>query len=82
MAGEKPTSGSDLAGGLEAVIPGPQKRGTGGTLVVVWKGLRDRGHPPRDREHPRCGLERTEGSGPPAAIIDAGMLGALLMSEA
>ena len=25
-------------------IPGPQVRGTGGTLIVVWKG--DRGHQP------------------------------------
>jgi len=27
-------------------LPGPQVRGTGGTLIVVWKGHRDRGHPP------------------------------------
>jgi len=26
--------------------PAPQKRGTVGILVVLWKGLRDRGHPP------------------------------------
>ena len=29
-----------------ASLPGPQKRGTGGTLSVVWNGHRDRGHPP------------------------------------
>ncbi len=28
------------------IDPGPQLRGTGGTLIVVWKGHRDRGHPP------------------------------------
>ncbi len=27
-------------------LPGPQVRGTGGTLSVVWKGHRARGHPP------------------------------------
>ena len=27
-------------------IPGPQMRGTGGTLRLVWKHHRDRGHPP------------------------------------
>jgi hypothetical protein len=29
-------------------IPGPQRRGTGGTLIWDWKGHRDRGHPPVD----------------------------------
>ena len=29
-------------------FPGPQKRGTGGTLDVVF-GRRDRGHPPKAR---------------------------------
>ena len=29
------------------VITGPQMRGTGGTLIVVRKGHRDRGHPPK-----------------------------------
>jgi hypothetical protein len=29
------------------VIPGPQMRGTGGTLNVVWDRHRDRGYPPR-----------------------------------
>ena len=29
-----------------ASIPGPQKRGTGGTLIVAWKDNRHRGHPP------------------------------------
>jgi len=29
-----------------AGLPGPQVRGTGGTLIVVWKGHQDRGHPP------------------------------------
>ena len=32
-----------------ASIPGPQKRGTGGTLNMVWKGHRDQGHPPQGR---------------------------------
>jgi hypothetical protein len=27
-------------------LPGPQKRGTGATLIVVGIELRDRGHPP------------------------------------
>ena len=39
-------------------IPGPQKRGTGGTLSVVWKGHRDRGHRP-----PSVGLEMDYGTG-------------------
>jgi len=30
----------------EASVPGPQQRGTGGTLILVWKHNRDRGHPP------------------------------------
>jgi hypothetical protein len=29
-----------------AYLPGPQMQGTGGTLNVVWKSHRDRGHPP------------------------------------
>jgi hypothetical protein len=27
-------------------LPGPQKRGTGGTLIAVWKYPGDQGHPP------------------------------------
>ena len=27
-------------------ITGPQKRGTGGTLISAWKECRDQGHPP------------------------------------
>jgi len=42
------------------VLPGPQVRGTGGTLIVVWKGHWDRGHPHR-------GLERALGPGAPSA---------------
>jgi hypothetical protein len=30
-------------------IPGPQKRGTGGTLSVDWRSHRDRRHPPGDQ---------------------------------
>jgi hypothetical protein len=30
----------------ESPIPGPQRRGTGGTLVRIRKSYRDRGHPP------------------------------------
>jgi hypothetical protein len=30
----------------ESSIPGPQRRMTGGTLIVVCKDHRDRGHPP------------------------------------
>jgi len=30
----------------ESYLPGPQKRGTAGTLKVVGNGQRDRGHPP------------------------------------
>ena len=29
-------------------LPGPQKRGTGATLIVVGIEPRDRGHPPAD----------------------------------
>ena len=32
-------------------LPGPQMRGTGGTLTVVWKGHLDRGHPPTTEDH-------------------------------
>jgi hypothetical protein len=56
----EPTSARRL-GHPPASIPGPQKRGTGGTLIVV----RDRGHPP-----PSFSLDRTEGSGPPAPLFD------------
>jgi hypothetical protein len=35
--------------GHGASIPGPQKRGTGGTLSVVWNDYRDRRHPPKIR---------------------------------
>jgi hypothetical protein len=53
----------------ESSIPGPQTRGTGGTLIVVWKGRRDRGHPPMNgaqllmAQHDSSGLM----TGPPAA---------------
>jgi hypothetical protein len=33
----------------ESSIPGPQKRGTGGTLILVYKGHRDWHHPPLQR---------------------------------
>ena len=44
--GHADLSVSNLVGGSGAAIPGPQRLGTGGTQVVVWKGPRDRSHPP------------------------------------
>ena len=47
--GHPPTDASKpprrTAGGWS--LPGPQKRGTGGTLIVIEYDHRDRGHPPR-----------------------------------
>jgi hypothetical protein len=37
-------------------IPGPQRRGTGDTLGVVWRGRQDRAHPPLHA--PRSGTHR------------------------
>jgi len=50
-----------MSGG--ASIPGPQKRGTGGTLSVDWRSHRDRGRPP-----PLLWFGNIPGSGPPAHI--------------
>ena len=38
--------GCPLVGESAVTLPGPQKRGTGGTLIVVGKGHPDRSHPP------------------------------------
>src|ERR1035437_741082 len=40
--------GQDARLGKSASLPGPRMRGTGGTLSMVWKCRRDRGHPPID----------------------------------
>jgi len=42
-----------------ATVPGPQRRGTGGTLSVVGNG-RDRGHPPCADTEQKCRDERTQ----------------------
>ncbi len=41
----------------ESPLHGPQKQGTVGTLVVVWKGLRDRGHLPVRGERPLIAMK-------------------------
>jgi len=30
------------------ILPGPQVRGTGSNRIAIWKGQRDRGHPPSE----------------------------------
>src|SRR5271165_4257108 len=37
--------------GEMATIPGPQRRGTGGTLIVVWENDQDRCHRPCSAAH-------------------------------
>ena len=46
---------------LVAALPGPQKRGTGGTLGVVGRFMGDRGHQPEVTTIPfgRCAIEST-----------------------
>jgi len=39
-------------------VPGPQKRGTGGTLSVVGNDHWDRGHPPSECAGPEAGFLR------------------------
>ncbi len=66
-------------------IPGPQMRGTGATLGVVWDDYRDRGHLPKNKDAPRMGhpsvvpkspVPKCEGPGAPSAwfgmIIETG----------
>jgi hypothetical protein len=40
------TAGQEAGATCSAVITGPQKRGTGGTLISAWKECRGQGHPP------------------------------------
>jgi len=35
-----------VRGEIGLSVPGPRRRGTGGTLIKIWNGQRDRGHPP------------------------------------
>jgi hypothetical protein len=48
------------------VLPGPQVRGTGGIVIVVWEGYWGRGHPQR-------GVERVPGPVPPASLTFPGV---------